>query len=198
MHALYRSQQIKPIYEVAANYLQINSYQLMQRAALAIYRHIEQVESLLVVIGPGNNGGDGWVMAELARQDRKKVLVWALQEPDVLSGDAAKAAADYQGQVVFSREDIATDYDVIVDAIFGTGLCRAPDGVYSDAINYINNQQASVLSVDIPSGLAGDTGVAYRPTVAADKTVAVINCMPGHFTADGQDCCGELIMASLD
>lgn len=198
MQALYRSQQTKPIDEAAANFLQIDSYTLMQRAALAVYRHIAHYESVLVVTGPGNNGGDGWVMAELARQDHKKVLVWALLKPDALRGDAAKAAADYQGEVVFSVDAIGADFEVVVDAIFGTGLSRAPSGGYAEAIVYINNHPAKVLAVDIPSGLAGDTGVAYKPTVQADKTVAVINLMPGHFTGDGQDCCGELVLECLD
>lgn len=198
MQALYRSQQTKPIDEAAAEYLQIDSYQLMQRAALAVYRHIDDFESVLVVTGPGNNGGDGWVLAELARRDQKKVQVWALQKPHTLSGDAAKAAADYHGEVVFSAADIIADYEVIIDAVFGTGLSRAPRTEYADAITFMNSYQGLTVSVDIPSGLAGDTGLAYSPTVQADVTVAVLNLMPGHMTGDGRDYCGELIVERLD
>jgi len=198
MQALYRSQQTKPIDEVAGHYLQIDSYQLMQRAAWAVYQSIKDQQSVLVVTGPGNNGGDGWVMAELARQDHKNVLVWALQKPDALRGDAAQAAADYQGDLVVTAPPNDKQFDVIVDAVFGTGLSRGPSGIYQDAIEYINQCQAKVLAVDIPSGLSGDTGVAYQPTVAADKTVAVLNLMPGHMTADGQDYCGELVVERLD
>ncbi len=197
MQPLYRSQQTKPIDAAAADYLQIDSYQLMQRAALAVYRYLPDCETLLVVTGPGNNGGDGWVLAELARQDHKKVLVWALQKPATLSGDAAKAAEDYQGEVVYAAPAEPDQFDVVVDALFGTGLSRAPGGLYQDAIEYINQCQAKVLSVDIPSGLVGDTGVAYIPTVQADKTVAILNMMPGHITADGRDYCGELILDRL-
>jgi len=197
MQPLYRSQQTKPIDAAAADYLQIDSYQLMQRAALAVYRHLPDCETLLVVTGPGNNGGDGWVLAELARQDHKKVLVWALQDPEKLNGDAAKAAADYQGEVIFSAPTEDKSFDVLVDAIFGTGLSRAPDGRYQEAIDYINDGQAKVLSVDIPSGLSGDTGVAYAPTVLAEITVAILNFMPGHITADGRDYCGKLMLDRL-
>ena len=197
MQALYRSQQTKPIDAAAADYLQIDSYTLMQRAAQAIYRHLPECETLLVVTGPGNNGGDGWVLAELARKDHKQVVVWALKEPEKLNGDAAKAAADYQGDVIISAPSEDKSFDVLVDAIFGTGLSRAPGGCYQEAIDYINDGQAKVLSVDIPSGLAGETGVAYSPTIQADKTVAILNMMPGHITADGRDYCGDLILDSL-
>lgn len=197
MQALYRSQQTKPIDEVAAEYLHIDSYQLMQRAAQAVYRHLVNYESLLVVTGPGNNGGDGWALAELARQDHRKVLVWALQNPDKLSGDAAKAAANYRGDVVYQAPE-QTKFDVVVDAIFGTGLSRRPHGDYADAIEFINTIQGQIISVDIPSGLSGDTGVAYKPTVQAHLTAAVLNLMPGHITADGQDYCGQLILETLN
>ena len=197
MQALYRSHQTKPIDEAAAAYLQIDSYQLMQRAAQAVYRHIGEAYSLLVVTGPGNNGGDGWVIAELARRDHKNVVVWALQNPENLTGDAAKAAADYQGEVIFSAPCEDKSFDLLVDAIFGTGLMRAPGGIYQDAIDFINDHPARVLAVDIPSGLAGDTGLAYAPAVRANITVAILNMMPGHVTADGQDYCGELKLDRL-
>lgn len=85
----------------------------------------------------------------------------------------------------------------MVDAIFGTGISRAPEGRFSDWIEAINGSGARVIAVDVPSGLDSDTGVAYAPTVRADLTVTLGLPKPGLTTADGPRLCGEVWIADI-
>ena len=132
----------------------------------------------LVVAGPGNNGGDGYVAARKLHAAGRQVDVWRVGDAARLGGDAARNhAAAAQGGVPVHSSAAALPLrpgDVVVDALFGTGLARAPEGEAADAIRHILRWRAEgvrVLAVDLPSGLASDTGRAFEPCVAADLTV---------------------------
>jgi len=132
----------------------------------------------LVVAGPGNNGGDGYVAARKLHAAGRQVDVWRVADPAHLKGDAARNhAAVEQGGVPIHSSAAALPLrrgDVVIDALFGTGLARAPGGEPADAIRAMlhwRSEGARLVAVDVPSGLSSDTGRAFDPCVAADLTV---------------------------
>ena len=152
----------------------------------------------LVVCGPGNNGGDGFVAARLLRQR-------GFDPAAVFRGDVAKLPADARaahdawlaagGEVL---ADIPTGpFALAVDALFGIGLARPVEGRYAEVIDRINGLCCPVLAVDIPSGLHSDTGQVMGRAVGAARTVTFIAAKPGLLTLDGPDRCGELEIADL-
>ena len=132
----------------------------------------------LVVAGPGNNGGDGYVAARKLHAAGRQADVWRVAEAARLKGDAARnhAALEQSGVPIHSSAAAMPlrPGDVVIDALFGTGLGRAPDGEAADAIRAMLRWHAEgvrVLAVDLPSGLSSDAGRAFDPCVAADLTV---------------------------
>lgn len=195
MKPLYCNDRTQQIDQLAASALGIDSFALMQRAGEAIFEHIKFYSSILVITGPGNNGGDGFIVAELARQNGQQVRLLALKSPDELKGDAAQAAALYQGNVL---TDFPTaTFDCIVDAVFGTGLNQTVTGIYADAIDWINQQQADIVAIDIPSGLNGSSGKIEGRAVKASQTISILGRNTGLYTYDGKHCCGDISFENL-
>ncbi len=194
--ALYNKAQTKKIDQQAATFLGIDSYALMQRAALAAFQHIKQYKKLLVVTGPGNNGGDGWVVAELARKNGQEVTIWALKDPNQLSGDAQTAAQECQVEHTFYCPE-QQSFDVIIDCIFGSGLNKTVQGHYAEAIDWINQQATPVYAIDIPSGLNADTGQIMGHAIIAKCTISILTDSPGLFTLCGKDLCGIIKTENL-
>lgn len=200
MTPLYSNDKTQIIDQLAAQALGIDSFELMQRAAAAVYEHLTTFERLLVITGPGNNGGDGWVIAELARQQNQAVLLVTMRPPAELAGDARLAADQYHGeQISFEAfcQGHGFQHDVVVDALFGTGLNQPVRGIYQDAIAWINQQTQPVLAVDIPSGLNGTTGQIEGLAVCADQTVSILAHNTGLYTLDGKACCGRIHFVDL-
>jgi len=174
---------------------------LMERAGRAVFeaavQHWPQARRWLVLCGAGNNGGDGYIVARLAREAGRDVTLCALKDPASLAGDAATAARRWReagGQVLawpgFGSGSGIGDHDIVIDALFGTGLDREPAGAFGEAIEAVNRAGRPVVAVDIPSGLHADTGVAVGRAVRANLTVTFIGSKRGLFTADGPDCAG--------
>jgi hydroxyethylthiazole kinase-like uncharacterized protein yjeF len=133
-----------------------------------------------VVAGRGNNGGDGFVAAaELAARGRE-VSVILLCERDSLQGDAASAARGWKYPVLPFNPQAIGRPALIIDALFGAGLNRPVKGEPYDMIEAINANGAPVLSVDLPSGINGDTGVVMGVAVRATETVTFFRRKPGH------------------
>ncbi|MGK2924489.1 MAG: NAD(P)H-hydrate dehydratase [Lysobacterales bacterium] len=178
--------------------------ELMERAGRAAFeaaaRAWPDARRWLVFCGAGNNGGDGYIVARLARQAGREVMLCALKEPATLSGDAATAARGWReagGQAAAWPLSGIEGYDLICDALLGTGLDREPTGAFGEVIEAVNRAGRPVLAVDIPSGLQADTGVAPGRAVRADLTVTFIGNKRGLFTADGPDCTGAVHFADL-
>lgn len=177
---------------------------LMERAgAVAAQIALEMLpdtsRAILIVAGPGNNGGDGFVMARLLKQAGRKVSVAFCGDQNKLSPDARQAHDAWQamsGCTLSSFPD--GDFGLIVDALFGIGLSRPIEGMAKEWIAQINAAPCPVLALDIPSGLNAETGIATGPVVQADCTASFIALKPGILTADGPDCCGKVIHCSLD
>ncbi|MDR2710482.1 MAG: NAD(P)H-hydrate dehydratase [Burkholderiales bacterium] len=184
---------------------------LMQKAGAAALQFIAPLlpempanNSMVILCGPGNNGGDGLVLARLLREQGFSPCVVA-PSTDAFPPDAAVALAEFIGSGGVLHETLPESLEppaLVIDALFGIGLSRAPVTPFDDLIRWVNDMRAShhsyVLSLDIPSGLVGDTGVAFTPAVRADATLSFIALKPGLLTLDGPDHCGELHLASLD
>jgi NAD(P)H-hydrate epimerase len=183
----------------------VAGYDLMQRAghaALAALRsHWPAARSLAIACGPGNNGGDGYVVARFARAAGFAVRLVAVHDPARLRGDAARACADFRsaGGSVERLSDSSFDgCDVVVDALLGSGLDRDVADALADAIRWINACAAPVLSLDIPSGLDADSGRPRGVAVHAARTVAFLALKQGYFLGAAVDHVGVLGFAGLD
>lgn len=186
---------------------------LMERAGAAVAQTaralLDPGGRAVVVCGGGNNGGDGWVAARLLRGAGREARVVALVAPSRLQGDAARAcAAAVEAGVAYTLvgDAAAVDTiaaatgDVLVDAIFGTGLSRPPDGIFAAAIERMNELRASgakVLAVDVPSGLSADTGHAAGACVHADATVTFAFQKRGLVLYPGAALAGEVAVADI-
>ena len=183
---------------------------LMENAGLAVYSVILQEfgikdREFLVFCGIGNNGGDGFVVARKIHSNGGSVKVFLLGDPNKFKG-AAKVNLDIvsrlpiEVQRLESIEAIQADVthcDAIVDAIFGTGLTRDVEGLYRYVIELINQSQKTVFSVDIPSGVRGDTGQVMGTAVKADYTVTFGLPKIGNMLCPGYDLCGELFVSHI-
>jgi hydroxyethylthiazole kinase-like uncharacterized protein yjeF len=152
---------------------------------------------ILVVCGPGNNGGDGFVAAaELAAQGRE-VSVILMCERDALHGDAASAAKGWKYPVLPFTPQAIGKPALIIDALFGAGLSRAVTGEPHDVIAAINANGAPVLAVDLPSGVNGTTAAVMGIAVRATETVTFFRKKPAHLLLPGRLYCGRVRVADI-
>ncbi len=204
---VYSRAQIQQLEQHAMQAMGISAYELMQRAANAAFHWVAQRKNdkmrCLVLVGTGNNGGDGLVFARRWREVGRKVRVIAVDNDHVWRGDAAKQAhedfLDSGGKLFHkSVEQIdLNDYDLVVDAMLGTGANRAVQDEYSDWIEKLNASDITVLSLDIPSGLDADSGEKLGDAIEADLTVSFIANKAGFFLNAGPNCVGQLICDDL-
>ncbi len=202
---IHNTAQVRAIDRFAIEEGGIAGYTLMTRAAAAaleVLRHRwPAARRVLVICGQGNNGGDGYVLARLARARGLDAAVASLGTPDRIRADAATGHDDCVRAGVTVQPFAAAmleRQDVLVDAIFGTGLDRPVDEKVAGAIGRINASGIPVLSLDIPSGLHSDTGHPMGTAVRAAATVTFVGLKIGCFRGEGGSHCGELHFASLD
>jgi ADP-dependent NAD(P)H-hydrate dehydratase / NAD(P)H-hydrate epimerase len=153
--------------------------------------------SIVVVAGPGNNGGDGFVAARLLAERGFRVRVLSLAEKDRLRGDAGEAARRFGGSVEPAAPAGLSDAGVIIDAIFGAGLARPVEGAARDMIEAMNACGAPILAVDLPSGINGTTGARLGTAVRATETVTFFRRKPGHLLLPGRLYCGKVRIADI-
>jgi hydroxyethylthiazole kinase-like uncharacterized protein yjeF len=154
---------------------------------------------VLVLAGPGNNGGDAYVVARELLQRGVRIVLVSLADPDRMPHDAAQARSAWLaagGQIC--RDFIGKQWVLVIDGIFGIGLTRPVEGVYAEWIDRVNAMPCPVLALDIPSGLDADTGSAPGPVVTASHTATFIALKPGLITLDGPDHCGRIRVFDLD
>jgi hydroxyethylthiazole kinase-like uncharacterized protein yjeF len=152
----------------------------------------------VVLCGPGNNGGDGFVVARLLKARGWPVTVALLGARDALKGDAAANAERWDGETVPLSPAVLSGADVVVDALYGAGLSRPLEGVARETVMALNDHPAQVVAIDVPSGLHGDLGRAYDGLcVAADATVTFFRKKPAHVLMPGRIACGQVTLSQI-
>jgi hydroxyethylthiazole kinase-like uncharacterized protein yjeF len=177
---------------------------LMQRAGAAAAELAARLagdtgKDVLVLAGPGNNGGDAFEVAANLKAKFFRVALVSPADPASLPADAAHAAKKWRdaGGEVLKTVPADRSWGLVVDGLFGVGLAREPEGEYAQLIRYANAQACPRLALDIPSGLASDSGRVLGRALRATHTISFIALKPGLLTLDGPDHCGEVSVADL-
>ncbi|MDO4537458.1 MAG: NAD(P)H-hydrate epimerase [Coriobacteriales bacterium] len=183
--------------------------ELMRRAGAAVVQEVQQMEdvrSVVVFVGFGNNGGDGWVAAERLFTRGYQVSVVTPVAPSQIKSDLAHVVAvsaqrsNVPTLVAPSREkldELLLTTDVVIDAMLGTGFHGEPRAPFDIWIECVNASGARVIAADVPSGLSAQTGHAHGATIVADATVTMISLKPGLLADKGRDVCGTIVVAPL-
>jgi hydroxyethylthiazole kinase-like uncharacterized protein yjeF len=177
---------------------------LMENAGRSVVRCIGERWSprpIAILCGPGNNGGDGFVIARLLADQGWPVTVALLGEPNKLSGDAALNADRWTGGVLALTPDVLVKMldgcELVVDALFGAGLTRDLAGAAKAAVDYVNEQALPCVGVDVPSGVDGDSGAIRGAAICCQLTVTFCRRKPGHLLLPGRGMCGEIVVADI-
>jgi ADP-dependent NAD(P)H-hydrate dehydratase / NAD(P)H-hydrate epimerase len=178
----------------------VSGITLMESAGRAVAEAImERFDPVPVAIlcGPGNNGGDGFVVARQLAEAGWNVRLGLLGSRERLRGDAALVAAAWSGEVLPLDPSLLRDAGLVVDALFGAGLSRPIKGDARAMVEAVMLASLPVVAVDIPSGVHGDTGEILGDAAPAVLTVTFHRPKPGHFLLPGRTCRGELIVARI-
>ncbi len=206
--SLYKIEQIQELEKIAIERFGVSVDNLMQRAGKAAFRELKKrwraARNITVVCGKGNNGSDGYVVANLAKKARLNVKILQLVPYDNLNGAAKRAALRCKKLKIkvlpFSAKELRGS-DVIVDAILGTGLTGKVTGKFKLAIDAINEVSGKakipVFALDLPSGIDADTGNILGSAISASATITFIGLKIGLLIGDARDCIGELTSSDL-
>jgi hydroxyethylthiazole kinase-like uncharacterized protein yjeF len=174
---------------------------LMESAGRAVADTVERLKPtrgrVVVVAGPGNNGGDGFVAARLLTERGYNVDALLVGELAQLKGDAALAAKKWTGPVVAAQAGKLAGADVMIDALFGAGLDRPVEGLARAMIETMNAQSSPVVAVDLPSGINGSSGAVMGAAVNATATVTFFRKKPAHLLVPGRLHCGAISVADI-
>jgi hydroxyethylthiazole kinase-like uncharacterized protein yjeF len=152
----------------------------------------------VILCGPGNNGGDGFVVARhLARHGWRDVRVALLGERSALAGDAAVMASMWDDDIVPIMPRALDGRYLVVDAVFGAGLARPVDGAVAATLEAAASSAAVRVAIDVPSGVSGDTGQVLGTAMPADLTVTFFRPKPGHLLLPGRALCGERVVVDI-
>jgi hydroxyethylthiazole kinase-like uncharacterized protein yjeF len=201
--ALHTVEQLRVLESAALVALGISGQELMGRAATAalnsLRRHWPQIRNICIHCGPGNNGGDGFLLAVLAREAGLQVQVVTLTEHS--NGEAAVARKRWQDagglMHVWQADSELPDAELHVDALYGISLNRAPEAAAESLIRQINHSGYPVLALDVPTGLNANTGDCPGVTIRADVTVTFIADKRGLHTGRAADHVGLLELSTL-
>ena len=153
-------------------------------------------QPIIVVCGPGNNGGDGFILAEYFRKKDYEIDVFCLHKKNY-KGDALKAL----NQLHIKRKSILDlkikKKSVIIDCLFGTGISRKISGFFRKVIFKINKSKQKTISIDIPSGVHGDTGKVFGCAIKASETLALHAKKIGYTRYPGKTYCGKIIVVDI-
>jgi len=204
MHGLYAVREVRAIEQAALATAPPGA--LMRRAGAAAAtlanRLLPSGGDVLVLAGPGNNGGDALETAALLAYGGCQVTVHFAGRAEALSADASAALQRAEASpAAFRLADTAAHWDLVIDGLFGIGLARPIEGELALLVQAVNAMRCPVLALDVPSGLDADTGAVVGPggiAVRASHTVTFIADKPGLHTADGCDCAGQVEVATLE
>jgi hydroxyethylthiazole kinase-like uncharacterized protein yjeF len=176
--------------------------ELMENAGRAVADAVSRgygrdMPAVCVIAGPGNNGGDGFVAARVLAERGFPVRLLFLGERGRLKGEAAEAARRWQGQTVAATPEAIGGCGIIIDALFGAGLERPVEALAAAMIAAMNSNGATVIAVDLPSGINGTSGAMMGTAVNATETVTFFRRKPGHFLLPGRSHCGTVKVADI-
>jgi hydroxyethylthiazole kinase-like uncharacterized protein yjeF len=206
--AIYSAAQVRALDAHEIEKRQVPSYTLMTRAAEGALRILRArwpgARRITVVCGAGNNGGDGYVLARLARAAGLDALVLAATPPDKLRGDARRAQSEWMAAggaaPAFAADEslrLMAGSDLIVDGLLGLGLAGPPRAESLAVIHAINSARRPVLALDLPSGVDADTGAVHEAAVRADVTVCFVALKSGLFLGGGPEHAGVVLLEDL-
>ena len=185
----------------------IDGFSLMERAGEAVARVVVSGtdaqaarRGVLVLCGPGNNGGDGFVAARRLAERGFSVEVALVGSSQALRGDAATACRAWQGPVADAFSCALDARLTIVDALYGAGLSRAIEGRTAELlgkVNAVRREGARLVAVDLPSGVSGASGAVLGEAIEADETVTFFRRKPGHLLYPGRARCGRVEVADI-
>ena len=190
--------------DLAATGLGVSGLELMENAGRAVAdAAMDMVPGsgrIVVLCGPGNNGGDGFVAARYLAERGRAVGVGLFGDRDQLRGDAREMAQRYQGDVCELSPALIMEAELVIDALFGAGLSRGIDdnSDLADLFRAIAKCRTTVLAVDVPSGMSGDLGRAEGCVLAAERTITFFRRKPGHLLMPGRNLCGDVLVADID
>ncbi len=206
---LANAKQMRKLDETAINDYGIPGIVLMENAGVGTVQAINETygpfedHTVIIIVGPGNNGGDGLVIARHILQQGGFPIVFLLVSPEKIKGDAATNLQIVQNldipiypltdsEQLGGLQDYLAGCDMVIDAIFGTGLKRPVSGHYATAISMVNQALVPVVSADIPSGLDSDTGLPLGTCIGANLTITYGLAKQGLFVGAGPEVCGQL------
>ncbi len=172
---------------------------LMERAGAVVAEEIAArfaPRETVVLTGPGNNGGDGWVVAQHLKERGWKVRVEALVPAENLKGDAREMARRYDGEVRVAGAE-SLEAELVVDALFGAGLDRPLSGLAMELARASARARDKIVAIDVPSGLDGTTGEPSGTAFSAALTVTFFRRKPGHLLMPGRQLCGEVVVGDI-
>lgn len=192
--------------DAAAVQFGVDSFALMQAAGRAVAQAVVQrwsVRPVAVLCGPGNNGGDGLVAAAALRALGWSVSVFTHADPAQWTGDALRAAQQWQAGVADPAQAwrplgpaCLDGAALVIDALFGAGLTRPLDVRSAQVLAQARQRRLPVVAVDVPSGVLGDTGTA-QGAVPAHTTVTFFRCKPAHLLMPAKALCGEVLLRDI-
>ncbi len=201
---LYRADQVRLHEKQAAADCGMDLYSIMQRAGAAVFQQcislFPNTENYLVLVGFGNNAGDGYIAALTAANAGKNVRVCSVDPERDLQGDAGRAKQSWQaagGKIEGFDESMLEHCDIVIDALLGTGINGVIRSDFAKIIELVNDYEKPVISVDVPSGLDANTGDTLGECVQANATITFVGIKLGLTTGSGKQSCGKLIFEEL-
>jgi ADP-dependent NAD(P)H-hydrate dehydratase / NAD(P)H-hydrate epimerase len=195
---LFRVEHVRTIDKLAITHCGVSGYELMGRAGGAALDLLRKVwpacKTIGIACGPGNNGGDGYVLAPLLKQHGMDVKIIIVPGGTPHTEDAGRAYDEWRalGERVEVFDEPLPRVDLWVDAIYGIGLSRPPHGAAQSLIERINASGMPILALDVPSGLDADAGHAIGACILATHTLSFVSGKRGLYTGDAREHCGTL------
>ncbi len=178
----------------------VSGLSLMERAGRAVAETAAEIcngRKIIVLAGPGNNGGDGYVAARYLKMRGFKVSILALGDPEKLKGDALANFKNWAGETAPLSPAAIHDGALIIDALFGAGLAREIDGEARRTLEKCTGMGLESIAVDLPSGVNGDSGAILGCTLPANRTITFFRKKPGHLLYPGRGVCGAVTVIDI-